>query len=397
MQLTRSGTKKTLRAADTKEVRRLRKAIRASLKAQGFKVAKDGVSFRQRKDKRSIRKRHEHAVAKRIGLAASALSRLEDRLLSYIASGHEVVPALIQPRLVQVQPDTELSQLFRYACLHWSIPVSEGYGRRLRFLVFDEHNGKLMGLFGLGDPVYAIRDRDLWIGWDANAKAERLYHVMDAYVLGAVQPYSRLLAGKLAALAIATDEVREAFAVRYGNRRALISGKKRRPHLALITTTSALGRSSIYNRVKYRKRFVLEAVGFTNGWGEFHFANGVYKDLSAFACKHCAPTAKKGVWGVGFRNRRELVRKSLSKLGFSQEMLNHGIKRELFVAPLARNARSFLRGKVRTPRYFSLSFDKAARFWRERWLLPRAERDLSYRDFDREQWRLWKEESRARR
>jgi hypothetical protein len=78
-------------------------------------------------------------------------------------------------------------------------------------------------------------------------------------------------------------------------------------------------------------------------------------------------------------------------------MLNHGIKRELFVAPLAINARSFLRGQVRTPRYFNLSFDKAALFWRERWLLPRAERDLSYRDFDREQWRLWKEASNARR
>ena len=170
MQSVRSGTNKMIEAADTKEVRRLRRAIRASLRAQGFRVAKDSVSFRQRKDKRSIRKRHEHAVAKRVGLAASALSRLENKLLSYIASGHEVVPALIKPKLVQVQPDTELSQLFRYACLHWSIPVSEGYGRRLRFLVFDENNGKLMGLFALGDPVYAIRDRDLWIGWDANAK-----------------------------------------------------------------------------------------------------------------------------------------------------------------------------------------------------------------------------------
>ena len=170
MQSVRSGTKNTIGAADNKEVRRLRRAIRASLRAQGFRVAKDSVSFRQRKDKRSIRKRHEHAVAKRVGLAASALSRLENKLLSYIASGHEVVRALIKPKLVQVQPDTELSQLFRYACLHWSIPVSEGYGRRLRFLVFDENNGKLMGLFALGDPVYAIRDRDLWIGWDANAK-----------------------------------------------------------------------------------------------------------------------------------------------------------------------------------------------------------------------------------
>jgi len=382
------NTKKT-KAADTKEVKRLRRAIHASLKAQGFTVAKDRVSFRQKNDKRSIRKRHEHAVAKKAELANPALARHEAKLLKYIASGHELDPARIKPKLVQVQPDTEHSRLFRYACLHWSIPISDGYGRRLRFLIFDENINKLMGLFALGDPVYAIRDRDRWVGWDAISKSERLYHVMDAYVLGAVQPYSRLLTGKLVALAITTNEVRDAFAARYGNRRTLISGKKRKPHLALITTTSALGRSSIYNRVKYRKRLVMQSVGFTNGWGEFHFSNGVYDDLSRFAGKHCAPTAKNEVWGAGFRNRRELVRKALAKLGFPQEMLNHGIRRELFVAPLATNARRFLRKEVDTLRYFNLPFKKVVRFWRERWLLPRAERDSSYQDFDSEEWRLW--------
>jgi hypothetical protein len=210
----RSQTNKKIVAASVEEVKRLRRAIRSSLKAQGFTVSKDGVSFRQRKDKRSIRKRHEHAVAKRAELAAPALSRHENKLLAYIASGDEVYPAQIKPKLVQVLPDSEYSRLFRYACLHWSVPISDGYGRRLRFLIFDESNGKLMGLFALGDPVYAIKDRDRWVGWDADAKAERLYHVMDAYVLGAVQPYSRLLAGKLVALAICTNDVREALVLR---------------------------------------------------------------------------------------------------------------------------------------------------------------------------------------
>ena len=382
-----------MRCADTKEVKRLKKAIHASLKAQGFTVSKDRISFRQKNDKRSIRKRHEHAVAKKTELACSALSRHEDKLLNYIASGCEIDPAHIKPKLVQIEPDSEHSQLFRYACLHWSIPVSEGYGRRLRFLIFDESNDKLMGLFALGDPVYSIKDRDRWVGWDPISKAERLYHVMDAYVLGAVQPYSRLLAGKLVALAVTTNEVRDAFTARYAKRRTLISGKKRKPHLALITTTSALGRSSIYNRVKYRKRLVMQSVGFTNGWGEFHFSNGVYDDLSEFAGKHCAPTAKNEDWGTGFRNRRELVRKALAKLGFSQEMLNHGIKRELFVAPLATNVRRFLRNEVDEPRYFNLPFKKAVQFWRDRWLLPRAARDTSFRDFDNEAWRLWKKET----
>jgi len=377
----------TLRSKQTK----LRSAIRRSLRAQGFRVAGNRVSFRQRRDKRSIRKRHEHAVEKRVALAESALAKHENDLLTCIASGHEVDPNEIKPKLVQVEPDTFDSKLFRYACLHWSIPISDGYGRRLRFLIFDDSNGKLIGLFGLGDPVYAIKARDEWIGWDSNAKASRLYHVMDAYVLGAVPPYSRLLAGKLVALAAACSEVRTAFAKRYGNRVSLISGKKREPHLVLITTTSALGRSSLYNRAKFGKRLVFESVGFTGGWGEFHFSDGVYGDLSDFARQRCVPTAKKEKWGSGFRNRRELVRKVLMKLGFTQDLLNHGIQREVFVAPLASNARKFLRGEDSRPRYRRLSFARAVEFWRERWLLPRAERDASFRDFDSNDWRLWKE------
>lgn len=370
---------------------KLRSAIRRSLRAQGFRIEGNRVSFRQRRDKRSIRKRHKHAVEKRIALAEPSLAKLEDNLLARIASGHEVEPTQIKPRLVQVEPDSFESKLFRYACLHWSIPISDGYGRRLRFLIFDDRNNKLIGLFGLGDPVYAIKARDEWIGWDTKAKAARLYHVMDAYVLGAVPPYSQLLAGKLVALATACNEVRKAFAERYGNRVSLISGKRRKPHLVLVTTTSALGRSSLYNRVKFGTRLVYESVGFTGGWGEFHFSDGVYEDISEFARKRCVPTAKQEKWGNGFRNRRELVRKALAKLGYTQDLLNHGIQREVFVAPLASNARSFLRGAHPRPRYRRLSFARAVDFWRKRWLLPRAERDESFRDFDSKEWRLWKE------
>lgn len=369
---------------------KLKSAIRRSLRSQGFHIVQNRVTFRQRRDKRSIRKRHQHAVAKRVELAKDSLAPIEDRLLSYIASSTDVEPESISPRLIQVEPDTIYSKLFRYASLHWSIPVSNGYGRRLRFLIFDDHAGKIMGLLGLGDPVYAIKARDEWIGWDAPAKANHLYHVMDAYVLGAVPPYSRLLSGKLVALAAACNEVRRAFAKRYAGRASLIARKKREPHLALITTVSALGRSSLYNRVKYEDRLVFQTIGFTGGWGEFHFSDGVYKDLSDYANEYCTPTAKQERWGSGFRNRRELVRKALAKLGFSQELLNHGIQREVFAVPLARNTCEFLRGEHKRPRYFNLPFKKAVAFWRERWLLPRVERMGPCEEFDPEEWRLWR-------
>ncbi|MGB9713316.1 MAG: Druantia anti-phage system protein DruA [Dissulfurimicrobium sp.] len=56
----------------------------------------------------------------------------EDRLIRYIANGDEVVPSAIRPKLVVVKPESEHELLFRYACLHWGIPVSAGYGRRRR-------------------------------------------------------------------------------------------------------------------------------------------------------------------------------------------------------------------------------------------------------------------------
>jgi hypothetical protein len=370
--------------------KKLKREIKRSLRDQGFQLDGNRLTFRQRKDKRSIRKRHSHAVAKRILLAKSSLQKSEDELLAYIASGDEVNPELVKPRLHQVEAGTIESRLFRYACLHWSIPVSEGYGRRLRFLIFDDSNNKLIGLFGLGDPVYSIKSRDEWIGWNASDKAERLYHVLDAYVLGAVPPYAELLGGKLVATATVCNEVRRAFVRRYAGRTSLISRKTRPARLVLVTTTSALGRSSLFNRVTFQKRTVFQDVGFTSGWGEFHFSDGVYEQLTDFANDCCTPTAKQDKWGTGFRNRRELVRKTLSRLGFSQQLLNHGIQRELFVAQLASNAREFLRGEHTRPRYYKMPFSEVAHFWRERWLLPRARRDASFAEFQSETYRLWR-------
>jgi Domain of unknown function (DUF4338) len=214
---------------------------------------------------------------------------------------------------------------------------------------------------------------------------------MDAYVLGAVPPYSNLLGGKLIALMAASNEVRAMFRRRYRNNVSVISRKRRKPHLVLLTTTSALGRSSLYNRVKFRDRRVFRSVGFTDGWGEFQFSDGVYDKLTTFARKNCMPTAKQKKWGTGFRNRRELVRKALKKLKLPNEWLNHRIQREVFVVPLTRNARGFLREHTNKPRYYNLPLAAAVKFWRKRWLIPRMQRDESYRSFDKRDWLLWKD------
>ncbi|MCX8086374.1 MAG: DUF4338 domain-containing protein [Rhodocyclaceae bacterium] len=75
-------------------------------------------------------------------------------MLAHLANGRELDPARIAPRLVEVERETTGELLFRYARLHWSIPVSAGYGRRLRFLVWDDGHDRLMGILNSrGDPA----------------------------------------------------------------------------------------------------------------------------------------------------------------------------------------------------------------------------------------------------
>jgi len=348
--------------ASKSEIRALRKKVILSLEKQGFLFDGDKISLPADIDKEGIRQLHQEAVQTRIEKSKRGLIRNEPRLLSYIADGREVDPNKVSPLLIQVEPETENELLFRYASLHWSIPVSSGYGRRLRFLVFDESNGKLIGLFGLGDPVFSLAARDEWIGWNKEQRRNRLKHVMDAFVLGAVPPYSHLLCGKLVAMLLASDEVRKAFRKKY-------RGK--------------------VSRVNFNGMPLFNRIGYTSGSGEFHFSNGLYAELSQFAALYCQPTAKQERWGIGFRSRREIVRKVLPLLGLPHDLIYHQVKREVFAIPLAMNTHQFLRGEHERVKWYHMPAQEIFEYFRDRWLMGRAERDSSYRKFRPSSYALW--------
>ncbi len=376
---------------DQKEMNKeeLKKQIINSLRRQGFRVRGGQISLPVDPNKDKLRNLHAIAVQHKIEKSKKELFNKESRLLKRFAVGAEVIPDKIVPRLIEVQPNTEDELLFRYASLHWSIPVSSGYGRRLRFIVTDEYTGKLIGLFGLGDPVFSLSARDRWVGWDMDVRREKLQHVMDAFVLGAVPPYSSLICGKLIAMLVASNEVRHAFKRKYRGHRTLIRRKILDGQLALITTTSALGRSSIYNRLRNGNNLLYHSVGYTKGSGDFHFANGLYDSIFKYMNRYYDPTAKQKNWGTGFRNRREVVRKCLSALGLSSDWIYHGVQREVFLVPLANNVKEFLKGENKNLEWFNCSAEALTELFKERWLLPRAKRDESYLTFNPETWRLW--------
>ena len=104
----------------------------------------------------------------------------------------------------------------------------------MRYLVWDKNNGKLIGIIGLTDPVFNLTPRDAWVGWDASERRERLVHTMDAFVLGALPPYSRILGGKLVALLATSSEVVKHFRAKYSNYKGIISEKKKNPRLVPV-------------------------------------------------------------------------------------------------------------------------------------------------------------------
>lgn len=367
----------------------LKELIIGSLTDQGFRIEHGRLLPPQHSTKKQIRDLHRHAVQQRLAISAKMLAKHEETLACRLASGKEIDPSRLAPRLIEVRRHSSDELLFRYACLHWSVPVSSGYGRRLRFLVIDESNGKLIGVIGLGDPVFSLKARDEWIGWDSEIRRDRLRHVMDAYVLGAVPPYSFLLCGKLVAMLAASNEVRDAIRRKYAGSRALISRKRFDGRIALITTTSALGRSSIYNRLKFDGRLLYESVGFTRGYGEFHFINGLYGTVRKYAYKYCEATDRHERWGSGFRSRREVVKKCLMKVGLSSEWRHHGVQREMFVVPLAGNSREFLRGEHSRLHWFDQDVESLFAMFRQRWLVPRSQRDGRYRAWHPSEWVLW--------
>ena len=84
-----------------------------------------------------------------------------------------------------------------------------------------------------------------------------------------------------------------------------------------------------------------------------------------------------------------MVQKTLAKLGLPQGWLNHGIKREIYVAPLAKNTCAFLMGEDLKLDYYDQPVSELLNWFRRRWLLPRSERDKRYKEWEPEEWKLW--------
>lgn len=380
----RDKDKKIIRLASREAT--LRRKIRRHLQSLGFYKSDEGVLKIGDNSKDVIRALHSSQRDERLTVNADFITRRAPELLRHFASGREINPGAITPVLERVFAETWQAELFRLASLTWSVPVSNGFGRRLRYLVWDTHNEKLIGLIAIGDPVFNLSVRDDLIGWNVRDRGARLVNIMDAYVLGALPPYSILLGGKMVACLVRSRDIYDDFARTYGGTVGIISGQQKNARLLAVTTASSMGRSSVYNRLKLGGIPYYNSIGYTDGWGHFHIPDSLFMELREYLRSVGHSYADLHRFGQGPNWRLRTTRAALEALGFKDDLLRHGIQREVFICNLAANATKLLRtGKGRPDLSSLLRAREVAQLAVERWVLARSQRRPEYRLWTRDE------------
>ena len=259
----------------------LKNKIITALKEQGFKI---NPHVRPRGcSKTTYRRIQQKARFEQLSLHKNFLTDSVKKVKNYCRDGSEIIPEKISLELREVQPGSFEEILFRWWNLvWWSIPFQRSYGRQMRFLLWDTIHDAPFGLICLQSPVLKMSVRDNYLDIPKNELDIWINKSMNAQRVGALPPYNGLLGGKMVALTLSCNETREAYRRKYENYISIIKGRKLKPELLFITTTSAFGKSSLYNRLKYNGEIVAESLGYTQGSGTFHIPEKLYVELLDF-------------------------------------------------------------------------------------------------------------------
>lgn len=219
-------------------------------------------------------------------------------------------------------------------------------------------------------------------------------NMMDIIVCGSIAPYNHLLGGKLVCMMLTSPEIVKYYNDKYSDYISLIAssmnGKAtvRKPQLVLLGTTSLYGiGSSQYNRIKIpaseiggteENKIEYKELGFSEGFGSFHFSANTIKLADAVAGRENKRTRVNSIFGEG---ANPLIRKLKDAMEYlkleSNPILNHRNKRVVYGIALAENFGDVLMGISERAKYFvPLSKPKQkseliGKFWLKRWLMNR--------------------------
>jgi hypothetical protein len=285
----------------------------------------------------------------------------------YFANKQEIEPNKITLELEPVDSQ-KASELFRTATSLWNVPISSGYGRRMRFILWDKTHNKVFGIFGLGDPVIGLKVRDDYIGWNKQQRNNRLYNLMSAYILGAVSPYNELYGSKMVAMAVGSQEVCNLFESKYSGKQTIIRGRTPIPKLVAVDTMAFFGKSLIYEGLKE-----WQFVGFTRGLMHVHL-NRFWDDIVELAKLLGVKSVEKNKYGHGPNWKFRVLQDVFKKIGLRDDLFSTGITKGYYFRPLAENWQEFLHEKTDKPVYVNKSFDEYAELWKGKYLRKRIGR-----------------------
>jgi len=349
------------------------------LKEQGFKI---NPHLRPAGYSKTTYKRIQApAKAEQISLHKDFLIEAIDTAKLYCKNGKDVNPNKINLELRKVSPSSLEETLYKWwNFIWWSIPYQRSYGRQMRFLLWDTTHDLPFGLICLQSPVLRMAVRDNAIGIPKSELDIWINRSMHAQRVGALPPYNELLGGKMVALSLTSNEIREAYRNKYRSYITILEGRKLKPDLLFITTTSAFGRSSLYNRLKYKGEVVAECLGYTQGSGSFHIPEELYEEILEMLSRKGIDVARG--YGHGPSRKLKLISLGLTYLKLSG-FEYHGIKREFYLFSLVRNLKEVIQ-KRKKPVYVDRPFNELVDYWKERWAIPRAERLTEWKDFSSE-------------
>jgi hypothetical protein len=353
-----------------------RKVIKV-LKLQGFKinphVRPAGTS------KRTYKRIQKMAKDEQISKYKNFLIKHFETAKSFCRNGNEIVPEDIKLELREIKPDSFEGNIARWWNLFWwSLPYQTLYGRQLRFLLWDVTHGAPFGIIYLQSPILRMSVRDKALGIPNDKLDYWVNMSLSAQRVGALPPYNELLGGKMVALALTSNEVRNAYKKKFKNTFTLMEERRIPPTLLFITTTSAFGRSSLYNRLKYNGELIAEQLGYTQGSGSFHIPENLYENLIQFL-EIQGINVKRG-YGNGPSRKLRLIILALRYLELPSYEY-HGIKREVYLFPLVKNLTKVIQ-KNEKPLWYDRPFDELVEFWKYRWALPRSQRMQEWKQFN---------------
>ena len=354
----------------------LRNKVIRSLRGQGFSV--NGHIAPDLTNKTQLKKIQNASRKEQISFQKNYLIKQLPTVEKYLVNGWDVNPNEIDLELRVVEEGSIEEKLYRWWNLSWwSVPYQKPYGRQMRFLIWDKAHNAPFGLIGLQSPVLKMSVRDNYLKIPPAELDFWVNKSMQAQRLGALPPYNQIIGGKMVALALSSNEMRDEYSKKYAKRKTVLLQRELDSDLLFITTTSAFGRSSIYNRLKYNEEKVAISLGYTKGSGSFHITQKLYSEIQTFLRRRRIDT--NTTFGYGPSRKVKLLDIALSLLDL-KDFHYHNITREFFLFPSVRNLNEVI-SQEQSPDFYDRPFSSLATFWKNRWAIPRFHRENGWVDF----------------